>query len=438
MADTIAVFDGVTPNLLKDSTTSIGDVEAAAVATAVSTILPVDLSGANVTGALPWGSVDKTGSSLADLATRSASDLNTGTLPDSRFPTTLPAASGANLTSLNASSLSSGTVPDARFPATLPAASGANLTSLNASNLSSGTVPDGRFPGTLPASSGANLTSLNASNLSSGTVPDGRFPATLPSASAANLTSLNATNLATGTVPQARKWTEVTVSTTGNIDNLDFSNADLLRMSNSSAATIRGLAAGVAGQRVVIVSVGAAEVTLAHQNSNSTAANRLINFATSAATPLAPGTGAAIYEYDATTQRWRLVAHEQGAWLSPSFNAGDFTANGSMTWTVGSSDVQTYSYYLRGRSLLLVVHVSFTTIGGTVNTNLQIKIPGGFTSARSVYSPCLIANSSRAVGDFLVLSGGATNVLVENPGATNWSLGTDNVQVSGQISFEVQ
>ncbi len=48
---------------------------------------------------------------------------------------------------------------------------GASLTSLNASNLGSGTIPDARFPATLPASSGVNLTSLNASNLGSGTVP---------------------------------------------------------------------------------------------------------------------------------------------------------------------------------------------------------------------------------------------------------------------------
>jgi len=38
--------------------------------------------------------------------------------------------SGASLTSLNASSLGSGTIPDARFPATLPAISGANLTNI--------------------------------------------------------------------------------------------------------------------------------------------------------------------------------------------------------------------------------------------------------------------------------------------------------------------
>jgi len=40
--------------------------------------------------------------------------------------------SGANITALNATQLTSGTVPDARFPATLPAVSGANLTGLPA------------------------------------------------------------------------------------------------------------------------------------------------------------------------------------------------------------------------------------------------------------------------------------------------------------------
>jgi len=40
----------------------------------------------------------------------------------------------------NAGNLNAGTLPDARFPATLPAASGANLTALNAANVSSGTL----------------------------------------------------------------------------------------------------------------------------------------------------------------------------------------------------------------------------------------------------------------------------------------------------------
>jgi len=114
------------------------------------------------------------------------------------------ANNGSNLTNLNASNLASGTVPDARFPATLPAISGANLTNLDASDLASGTVPDARFPATLPAISGANLTNLDADDLASGTLPDARFPATLPAASGANLTSLNATNIASGTLASDR------------------------------------------------------------------------------------------------------------------------------------------------------------------------------------------------------------------------------------------
>ena len=114
------------------------------------------------------------------------------------------ANNGSNLTNLNASNLASGTVPDARFPATLPAVNGSALTNLNASNLASGTVPDARFPATLPAADGSALTALNATQLTSGTVPDARFPATLPAVNGSALTNLNASNLASGTVANAR------------------------------------------------------------------------------------------------------------------------------------------------------------------------------------------------------------------------------------------
>ena len=56
-----------------------------------------------------------------------------------------------DLTALSASNLTSGTVPDARFPATLPASSAANLTNIPAANIT----------GALPAISGANLTGID-------------------------------------------------------------------------------------------------------------------------------------------------------------------------------------------------------------------------------------------------------------------------------------
>lgn len=49
---------------------------------------------------IPWSAINKTGSSLADLTTRSASNLTSGTLPDGRFPSILPAVDGSQLTNL--------------------------------------------------------------------------------------------------------------------------------------------------------------------------------------------------------------------------------------------------------------------------------------------------------------------------------------------------
>ncbi len=56
-----------------------------------------------------------------------------------------------DLTALSASNLTSGTIPNARFPATLPAASATNLTNIPAANIT----------GTLPAIDGSNLTGIN-------------------------------------------------------------------------------------------------------------------------------------------------------------------------------------------------------------------------------------------------------------------------------------
>ena len=57
-----------------------------------------------------------------------------------------------DLTSLSAASLTSGTIPDARFPATLPAASAANLTNVPAANIT----------GALPAIDGSALTGVSS------------------------------------------------------------------------------------------------------------------------------------------------------------------------------------------------------------------------------------------------------------------------------------
>jgi hypothetical protein len=104
------------------------------------------------------------------------------------------ANNGSNLTNLNADNLASGTVPDARFPATLPAADGSALTALNATQLTSGTVPDARFPATLPALNGSALTNLDADNVASGTLASDRLPTVPTTKGGTGLTAIGTAN----------------------------------------------------------------------------------------------------------------------------------------------------------------------------------------------------------------------------------------------------
>ena len=99
-----------------------------------------------IAGAVADGSI--TESKLADdavTADKLANSINTA----------IAANTAKDLTALSASNLTSGTVPDARFPATLPAASAANLTSIPAANLT----------GALPAISGASLTGISTGKI---------------------------------------------------------------------------------------------------------------------------------------------------------------------------------------------------------------------------------------------------------------------------------
>ena len=157
-----------------------GDINLTGIVTATSANFSGNVS---IGGVLTYEDVTNV-DSVGLITARSGIDA-TGTVTATTF-----SGSGSSLTSLNASQLSSGTIPDARFPSTLPSVSGANLTNLDASDLSTGTLPDARFPATLPAVSGTNLTNLDASDLSTGTLPDARFPSVLPAVSGANLTNL--------------------------------------------------------------------------------------------------------------------------------------------------------------------------------------------------------------------------------------------------------
>lgn len=236
-----------------------------------------------------------------------------------------------------------------------------------------------------------------------------------------------------------------TTTSTGSVNDLALNaGVTVLRCTNASLLTLTGLAAGVDGQRLLVVSVGAGQVDLAHQNAGSVAANRLINFATSGSTSLAPGTGTAEYEYDGATARWRLINHEQGAWITPTFSAGNYTANGVMTWTLTSGDVTTQAYWLKGRTLTVQWYLQTTTVGGTANIALYIGNGawGGFTAAKAMGNPMQYTDNSGTVWAhghaFIAATATVIQLYRVTFGTNNWTLSTDLNYQMGQLTFEVQ
>jgi hypothetical protein len=232
-----------------------------------------------------------------------------------------------------------------------------------------------------------------------------------------------------------------TVTATGNIDDLGFSNANIIRMNNASLATIRGLKAGTDGQQVTIVSIGAGQVNLSHQDAgDGTAASRLINTATSGITPLAAGAGKAIYEYDATTARWRLVHHCQGALINIAYSSGDYTASGSGTWTVDAGDVLENFYYLEGGMLHWWLGFNATTVGGTPSTELRVANPNGYTSAGRFNGYTRSSDAGAAYSNGLTLevtTDTFLRVYKSLGGGDNWSLATNTTVIEGIAFFPI-
>jgi len=94
----------------------------------------------------------------------SASDLASGTLPDARFPSTLPAVSGANLTGLVSDPTMGGDLSGTASNAQLVANAVGSTEIANGAVIDAkiGTMSSSKLTGSLPAISGASLTNLPA------------------------------------------------------------------------------------------------------------------------------------------------------------------------------------------------------------------------------------------------------------------------------------
>lgn len=129
-----------------------------------------------------------------------------------------------------------------------------------------------------------------------------------------------------------------------------------------------------------------------------------------------------------------------GFWQAVAFSAGDFTANGAMTWTVASGDISGNSYTLIGKTLFWNIAINTTTVGGTPNTELRVTLPAGLiTASYTLIIPTFCLDNN--VADTLAradTSPGQTYVRIFHPLGTNWSLATDVTYIYFNLVVEIQ
>lgn len=183
-----------------------------------------------------------------------------------------------------------------------------------------------------------------------------------------------------------------------------------------------------------LVNDGLYAIAILHQNTGSTAANR-VSCPGGVRYRLHPRESVELFKN--RDGNWQLV-QKADQWADVTFAAGNFTTDVG-TWTVASGDQTTYAYQLDGNKMTVSFDLATTTVA-TNPTQLRIAVPNGRTIARDMSNNVQALNNGVQVSTaYVQATAGNTylQVFLDLAG-TAWATATDNTRVKGQITFMVR
>jgi hypothetical protein len=213
--------------------------------------------------------------------------------------------------------------------------------------------------------------------------------------------------------PPAGQDIPQTSSTTGTVNQF-VPTSSLVYLTNAADVTINGILAGYDGQEVTFVAAGTNPAFFNPQNGGATAADRLANWVTIGFTPIAPG-GTVTYKYDATAGvlRWRLIAHNQGDFLSIPFASCVYDSNTGAFWTVIAGNVTSQKYFVLGRTLFVHVALTGTTTVAGVGARLRIDFSAyaGWTWLNTTRSLARVTDGGAAQAGMMTAGSGGVAIV---------------------------
>lgn len=133
-----------------------------------------------------------------------------------------------------------------------------------------------------------------------------------------------------------------------------------------------------------------------------------------------------------------VTASGGDAWITPAFAAGDYTANGALVWTLQSGDVITFAYQINGKTMTVAFVLDTTTLSGTTDFKVFIKIPAAKTAAKKMIAPIWLNTTGTPESGYVQADAAGTNLTLFRTAQGNFTLGTNTAYFYGIITFEIQ
>lgn len=137
------------------------------------------------------------------------------------------------------------------------------------------------------------------------------------------------------------------------------------------------------------------------------------------------------------SERGRATA--MGDWIAIPFNAANFGAGGTMTWTVTSANQVTFAYTLVGTTVFFQVKLVNTSTAGAASSTLRLTLPIAYASSRQQFGTYhYIDNAVHGIGMWGISAVTNAPVVLELSKidfTTNWAISASltEVRLSGAI-----
>jgi hypothetical protein len=120
-----------------------------------------------------------------------------------------------------------------------------------------------------------------------------------------------------------------------------------------------------------------------------------------------------------------------------AYSAGNFSASGSMTWSVASGDVVALVFAVVGKVMTVWFNIQTTSVGGTPARFLQITVPASKTARNQVYGVYHYYEGSGWKRGFVSVDASGTVIKLEREDNSNWLATSEGTYVLGQLTFPV-